>query len=386
MVNLRNCLISDLSRRLGSPAESLEPLIGPHLVSDHILRLPKSVLSQAAEFVQAAWALRNHARYHEFLAPQAAALDIQPPGNASFAMSYDFHIDKSAQLKLIEINTNAAFFALGALCHDLQNTQSFSVSLSTFKQTLECELKMGGKSDQTQPPRIAIIDSSPQEQKLYAEFLLYQTIFRGFGWTCEIQDSKDPVKGFDLIYNRDTDFYLESIEHKHLKSHWQANDVILTPHPYEYFLLADKQRLIDWNGINFFESLDFSSQKAQTIKSHLPHGQDLTPANADECWSQRKKLFFKPKRSFGSKQSYRGDKISRKLFDEILSQDLFAQEYVPPPEITIETQDAGNQNMKYDLRFYAYQDQIQLVMARLYQGQLTNTRTPGGGFACVDFV
>lgn len=385
MVNLRNSLISELSKRLTWSAESLEPLIGPHLISNHVLKLPKSVLSQATEFVDSAWALRSLPNYQEYLAPQATHLGIQAPGNASFAMSYDFHLDQNHQLKLIEINTNAAFLAMGALCHELQNTQAFSTSLSTIKQALECELKMGGKSDQN-PPRIAIIDSSPQEQKLYVEFLLYQALFRGFGWTCEIQDSKEPVSDFDLIYNRDTDFYLESTEHRSLKSLWQSKNIVLTPHPYEYLLLADKQRLIDWSGPSFFESLAFDPHKTSKIKDHLPYGQALTSSNADECWSQRKKLFFKPKRSFGSKQSYRGDKISRKLFEELLSQNLFAQEYIPPSEIAIDTQDAGPQNMKYDLRFYAYQNQIQLVMARLYQGQLTNTRTPGGGFACVEFI
>jgi hypothetical protein len=39
--------------------------------------------------------------------------------------------------------------------------------------------------------------------------------------------------------------------------------------------------------------------------------------------------------------------------------------------------------LKYDLRVYAYAGEIQLLAARLYQGQTTNFRTPGGGFAPV---
>lgn len=39
--------------------------------------------------------------------------------------------------------------------------------------------------------------------------------------------------------------------------------------------------------------------------------------------------------------------------------------------------------MKADIRCYVYNGQIQLVAARLYQGQTTNFRTPGGGFAPV---
>ncbi|MDD5410552.1 MAG: hypothetical protein PHF31_03935 [Methylobacter sp.] len=40
-------------------------------------------------------------------------------------------------------------------------------------------------------------------------------------------------------------------------------------------------------------------------------------------------------------------------------------------------------NLKLDLRLYVYRGQTQLIGARLYQGQTTNFRTPGGGFAQV---
>jgi len=39
--------------------------------------------------------------------------------------------------------------------------------------------------------------------------------------------------------------------------------------------------------------------------------------------------------------------------------------------------------LKSDVRCYVYDGKIQLVAARLYQGQTTNFRTPGGGFAPV---
>ena len=41
------------------------------------------------------------------------------------------------------------------------------------------------------------------------------------------------------------------------------------------------------------------------------------------------------------------------------------------------------QTMKVDIRNYTYDRQVQLLAARLYQGQTTNFRTPGGGFAPV---
>ncbi|HCE08379.1 MAG TPA: hypothetical protein DEQ40_07215, partial [Oxalobacteraceae bacterium] len=41
------------------------------------------------------------------------------------------------------------------------------------------------------------------------------------------------------------------------------------------------------------------------------------------------------------------------------------------------------QVLKFDVRNYTYDGAVQWVAARLYQGQTTNFRTPGGGFAPV---
>ena len=47
------------------------------------------------------------------------------------------------------------------------------------------------------------------------------------------------------------------------------------------------------------------------------------------------------------------------------------------------TIDGKPQSMKADLRAYAYAGKVLLLAARLFQGQTTNFRTPGGGFAPV---
>lgn len=52
------------------------------------------------------------------------------------------------------------------------------------------------------------------------------------------------------------------------------------------------------------------------------------------------------------------------------------------PERRVRVADTGN-DLKLDIRAYAYAGEIQLVAARLYMGQTTNFRTPGGGFAPV---
>ena len=57
-----------------------------------------------------------------------------------------------------------------------------------------------------------------------------------------------------------------------------------------------------------------------------------------------------------------------------------------PPSERLVNVDGGETDLKLDVRAYAYGGQIQLLAARLYQGQTTNFRTSGGGFAPVFLV
>ena len=70
------------------------------------------------------------------------------------------------------------------------------------------------------------------------------------------------------------------------------------------------------------------------------------------------------------------------MFEEILQGPYIAQEIVPPSEHPVEV-NGERQNLKADFRCYVYAGQVLCVAARLYQGQTTNFRTPGGGFAPV---
>ncbi|MBX9590973.1 MAG: hypothetical protein K2X43_16920 [Hyphomonadaceae bacterium] len=47
--------------------------------------------------------------------------------------------------------------------------------------------------------------------------------------------------------------------------------------------------------------------------------------------------------------------------------------------------DAATEPRKTDVRLFTYDGHVLLAAARLYQGQTTNFRTPGGGFAPVFF-
>jgi hypothetical protein len=96
-------------------------------------------------------------------------------------------------------------------------------------------------------------------------------------------------------------------------------------------------------------------------------------------------LFFKPTSGYGSKGTYRGDKITKRVWNEILAGDYVAQELIAPNERLVAVE-GENQLLKQDIRAYAYQGQVQLLAARSYAGQTTNFRTPGGGFSPVVLV
>jgi hypothetical protein len=54
---------------------------------------------------------------------------------------------------------------------------------------------------------------------------------------------------------------------------------------------------------------------------------------------------------------------------------------VPPAERIAGVEDDAP--LKFDVRNYAYGGEVQLLAARLWRGQTTNFRSPGGGFAPV---
>jgi len=92
---------------------------------------------------------------------------------------------------------------------------------------------------------------------------------------------------------------------------------------------------------------------------------------------------FKPRAAFGSRTVYRGDKISHRKLEAIVADPAYVvQRRVDPGVVDVETIE-GPQRMKFDVRAYAYRDEILLLGARVYQGQVTNLRSPGGGFSAI---
>jgi hypothetical protein len=377
MSSLKPEFIQYLSSQFpGLKSEPLENLISDNLLSPHKVTLPKKLLEQGQAAIRGLFELRESPDYQKMLEAQKDALGLIDPGNKAIMMSYDFHVDEFGNLKLIEVNTNAAFLVLGQILYDVRKLKSPvpDFNLLEIKKCIHEELKLQGK--ESGRPAVVVMDDNPQAQRLYIEFLVCRELFRSWDWPCEIKDVTEALKERpEFIYNRYTDFYFLDPGSARLRSAYLNGDVCFSPHPYEYFLLADKRRMIEWSKL----SLSPDVEKV-LLKSWL-----LNSETKEDLWGKRKGLFFKPSHEFGSKGSFKGGSISRKAFDELAEKDALAQEYVPAPEMTFETI-TGPQTYKCDLRFYSYKGRLQTVMARLYQGQTTNLRTAGGGFACVEFI
>lgn len=360
--------------------DQLTELISENLLSPFQITLSADIVTQIQTEIKNYWRLRKWGT--ENLKDRYEKLGLRTPPNYGVSMSYDFHIHQNENqlpsIELIEINTNASFLALGLEMYEfLKLDTHLNHQISEFSQNELVQMFINeNKLSNNSTLNLSILDENPIQQKLYLEFLIYQNILRNNNIECMISDisQSQDWENSSLIYNRYTDFYLQEEKSKKLKDLFNSGSINLTPHPYEYFLLADKERFIDW-----------SLQSEITPPKSLLATYDLGKTDKEKTWSERKNLFFKPKNAFGSKQVYKGASMSRKVFDEVSNSNFIAQKISPAPEVEFDF-DNTLQKYKYDLRCYAYQDQLQLIVARIYQGQTTNLRSAGGGFACVKVV
>jgi hypothetical protein len=94
-------------------------------------------------------------------------------------------------------------------------------------------------------------------------------------------------------------------------------------------------------------------------------------------------LVFKPFSRYGGKGVYVGRKMTLGKWSEIqASENYLAQQYVQPQELSLKN---SSEKIKIDFRAYAWRDDLLLVVARGYSGQVTNFRSVGGGFYPVGF-
>lgn len=316
-------------------------------------------------------------------------------------MGYDFHLG-AAGPKLIEINTNAGgalinayvLQAQRACCSDMVRAASLPIDLDVlcadFAASFEAEWQRQGRVGPIQT--VAIVDHAPREQFLYPEFVLFQRLFENHGIAAIIAAPAElshrggnlwhGEQRIDVVYNRLTDFYLEQPESRALRSAYLAGEVVVTPNPWVHALYANKRNLVQLSDGDLLRTWGVAEDQVRLLHEVIPHTVAVTPGRAAELWSRRDKLFFKPSSGYGGKAAYRGDKITRGVWADIVDAGYVAQELVPPSTRTIAI-DGKLERLKVDVRNYTYDGKVQLIAARLYQGQTTNFRTPGGGFAPV---
>ncbi len=318
-------------------------------------------------------------------------------GSQGVLMGYDFHLSEQGP-QLIEINTNAG----GALLNmTLARAQRACCGLTDPMQTqAQDSAKMldmfyaEWRACKANAPlrHVAIVDQSPLEQYLLPEFLLFQALFERAGIRASICDPSELVivdgtlqlQGVvvDMIYNRCTDFAFASASSANLRLAWLADLAVITPNPYVHAVFADKRLLVRLSDPDFLASIGAIPNDIALCSAQVPPTRLVQAEDALALWQDRNMWFFKPADGFGGKATYRGDKLTRRVFDEILLGSYVAQRIVAP---SLRVQNVGGKHvlLKTDLRAYSYAGEVLLYAARLYQGQTTNFRTPGGGFASV---
>jgi hypothetical protein len=385
----------------------------PSLFSARPVVLPKAQVQRMAQLITALESVAALPAYREEVLARSDPIARHPTRAKSVFMGYDFHVHgheqahadadrQSPGFGLIEVNTNAGGALLNALLARAQRACCAEVETyvptgaqvdaleSAFVAMFHSEWRL------SQPSRalrsIAIVDALPEQQYLYPEFLLFQSLFKRQGIQAFVVDPAQLVwrdqqlwvdaVAIDLVYNRLTDFALTEPAHAHLRQAYLQDAVVLTPHPQAHALLADKRNLALLCQADTLQAMGVPQATQAVLLAGIPHTEVVTPANAERMWAARKQFFFKPFAGYGGKATYRGDKLTHRVWAEIAAGGYIAQALVAPGERTISGGESG-QTLKFDVRNYTYNGQVQSLAARLYQGQTTNFRTPGGGFAPV---
>ena len=375
----------------------------PHLFSATAVFLDGAVHTQVVDAVAAlervialpAWQAQALARAHPI-----AQLQWGPAG---VYMGYDFHLAADGP-KLIEINSNAGGALLNAALARAHRACCGAVGAPTEGSLLPLEaefLDMFRAEWQSQragaPLRnVLIVDDAPAQQYLAPEFEMARALFHAHGLVAVIADPRElqwrdgalwhpalpPGMPVDLVYNRLTDFYLQDRDHEALQQAYLAGAAVVTPHPRVHATYANKRNLVALSDPAQLEAWGVNAADRALLHSVVPATEAVTDDHAEALWARRRSLFFKPAAGFGARAAYRGDKLTRRAWADILAGDYVAQTTVPPSERLVLV-DGHPTRLKLDLRAYTYRGHIQLLAARTWAGQTTNFRTEGGGFSPV---
>jgi hypothetical protein len=366
-----------------------------HLFSDIPVFVADAHVRQMEEVIFAVERVTSQPAFREEVLARAPATARIAPGQRGVFFGYDFHIGRDGP-RLIEINTNAGGALLNVELLRMQQDCCAPVveNCRPAGNARAVETAIGDmfvdewrRARSTPLPRtIAIVDDDPVGQYLYPEFQLARSLFESRGLRTIVVDAAAlTVDDFtltyegtpiDLVYNRSTDFYFDDPAHDALREALERDLAVITPHPHAHALYSSKRNLVIFSDPAKLASLGATGADVETLVHAVPPTLCVDDPG-QRWWDERKRWFFKPEDGFGSRGTYRGDKITRRAFSEVMRGTYIAQQVSPPSE---------RRRFKLDVRCYAYAGRQQLLAARLYQGQTTNFRSAGGGFAPVYVV
>lgn len=383
----------------GSPALADSLASRPHLFADGVVFVSEANIRRMAAIVDAVERVVALPAYREKVLSQSPWLARHTPSAAGVFLGYDFHLGPDGP-QLIEINSNAGGALLNARLLRAQRAccspvaALFPATMGTedeFIAMFRHEWRLA-RGDSARLSVVAIVDQRPDEQYLAPEFALFRQLFVANGLTSLIADPSELVfdgqhlrcrgQAIDLVYNRLTDFALDEPANASLRAAYLTDSVVVTPHPQVHALYADKRNLALLGDPRQLAALMAAEDDRRLLAESIPLTVEVRPDSGESFWTTRKQWFFKPVAGYGSKAAYRGDKLTRRVFEEIAAGGYVAQAMVMPSLRRLLV-DGSEQEFKLDLRNFVYQGKVQLVAARLYRGQTTNFRTPGGGFAAV---
>lgn len=370
----------------------------PSLFSNVSVFMSVETLGAAVRVVRAIEAAAALPHYREASLAWAGEIARQDFGPVGALMGYDFHLTPSGP-QLIEVNTNAGGAFLNAFLARAQRACcGMSRRPDSLLGTTDFPAEIGGMFIEEwrrqrglgRPSTIAIVDDHPKTQYLSPEFKLAERLLRNQGFEAIIADPRElelanddlvhAGRKIDLVYNRLVDFALEAPDHARLRQAYLSGRVVVTPNPSVYALLADKRNLTLLSDCDRLARWGLANDHLDALRASILPTVIVTPDNAAELWGRRNALFFKPQGGYGSKAAYRGDKLTRRVWSDIAEGGYVAQAYAPPSGRLVDY-DGRPTEMKTDVRLYTYAGNVLLAAARLYSGQTTNLRTPGGGFA-----
>jgi hypothetical protein len=108
-----------------------------------------------------------------------------------------------------------------------------------------------------------------------------------------LQDNRLITDGrtVDLVYNRLTDFYLESRACATLRSAFESGAAVFTPSPRAHALYANKRNLTVLSDEDTLRDFGVPEDVVRTLSSAVPRTVLVSADNAAELWAERRHLF-----------------------------------------------------------------------------------------------